>query len=511
MINLRIPILLLAWLLVLSGCATLPEDSGRKDVQRLVASRTGQVPASADADIPKLVSSLLSQPLTAGGAGRVALLNNPSLQAEYASLGIAAAEVYNAGRLANPGFSLSVMVSDESSTPNQVTFGLAQSFTDLLLLSARSRLANSEFERAKLEVGAAVIDLVADVEVAYYNLVGAQQVATMRGHVAKAADASATLAQRFFDAGNINALDLALEYAVASQAKLERIQAEAATVAARNALNRLLGLGAGDDRWVTSDQLPLPVTKEDELSELLALAGDSRLDLLAKRAQVALLADKLGFDRQFRYVGDITVGIDTERETDRSRITGPNLSLELPIFNTGAGRIAQAEALVDQAEAQLQTLALAIGNDVQLAHSQVLVARELLEQYRDSLLPQREAIVRLTQQEVNYMLEGQFQLLLVKQQEFDAFQAYLEALRDYWVARTELGRAVGTKLPSGKNIESETVGPSLFPDSPAQDMKHMHHGTGGMKGMESMDHSGMTMGPTELSQPKIITLQGEQQ
>jgi len=89
-INSRILISALVSLLVLSGCATLPEDSGRKEVRRLVADHTGQIPASADVDIPKLVGEQLGQPLTARSAAQIALLNNPRLGAEYASLGKAA-------------------------------------------------------------------------------------------------------------------------------------------------------------------------------------------------------------------------------------------------------------------------------------------------------------------------------------------------------------------------------------------------------------------------------------
>ena len=46
------------------------------------------------------------------------------------------------------------------------------------------------------------------------------------------------------------------------------------------------------------------------------------------------------------------------------------------------------------------------------------------------------------------MLIGAFELLLSRQQEFDAYEAYLDAVRDYWLARNELGRAIGTALPS---------------------------------------------------------------
>jgi hypothetical protein len=48
----------------------------------------------------------------------------------------------------------------------------------------------------------------------------------------------------------------------------------------------------------------------------------------------------------------------------------------------------------------------------------------------------------------NGMFLGLFQLLAVKQAEVDAQRGYLEALRDYWVARAELTRTVGGRLPA---------------------------------------------------------------
>ncbi len=41
-----------------------------------------------------------------------------------------------------------------------------------------------------------------------------------------------------------------------------------------------------------------------------------------------------------------------------------------------------------------------------------------------------------------------FELIQAKRQEYDAYQSYLEAIRDYWLARTDLLRAVGARLPS---------------------------------------------------------------
>lgn len=431
----------------LTGCAGLPSDRGVPDVQKLVAERSGQQLDAVDAATQPLVDKLLKAPLTVDGAVRVALLNNPRVRHEYARLGIAGAEVYDAGRLSNPRFSVSSLESNVTGEVSQLGFGLVQSFTDLLLLPARSRLAAGEFARAKEQAGQALLSLAADVEIAYCNLVGLQQTAALQRSVATAAQAAADLGQRFFDAGNLSARELAQQRAATATARTRALQAETEVLGARSALNELLGLAPDTADWHTLAELPAPPDHDDDAAGLIPLALQRRLDLAAQRREVALLNDALGTARHFRYLGSVEIGAETERETDRSRITGPTLSLELPVFNQGVGNVARAQALVEQAQSALETLQLAIANNVRLQSQRAAAARGRAEQLRTQLIPAREEVVKRTQQEVSYMLEGQFRLLEVKQQEYEAYQAYIEAVRDYWVARAELGREVGTRLP----------------------------------------------------------------
>lgn len=71
-------------------------------------------------------------------------------------------------------------------------------------------------------------------------------------------------------------------------------------------------------------------------------------------------------------------------------------------------------------------------------------------------------------------------LLATKQQEYNAYQGYLEAIRDYWLARAELTRAVGNSLPSSAHIGEEylDVDEYLQPKSngkhPGADAVHEH-------------------------------------
>lgn len=454
--------------LLLSACASVPADLGFSDVQRLVGEHHQQLQPTLAVDAAAL-ATLLRTPLDTDGAVRVALVNNPGLRAHYAGLGLAAAEVYEAGRLSNPTFSASVLDSSESG--QQVSFGLAQSFAGLLMLPARKRLAAGEFERAQLEVSHQVLTLAADTEAAWYRSAGAQQIAALRQTIARAAEVSAQLAQSYFDAGNLSRKSLAQEQAAAAEAQAAALDAEAEARGARAELAALLGLPLVRQDWSIAPGLPLPPPQEDDAAALLRLAQDARLDLRAARREADLLADGLGVARRYRWLGEAEIGVERERETDGSRLFGPTLSLQLPIFSQGQPAVLRAQAHLQQAEARLRQLELDAGNGVQAAQERVTLLRQRAEQLRDTLIPLREQIVARTQEEVNYMLEGPFELLLAKQQEYDAYEAYLQALSDYWIARVELSRAVGARLPSTAQIGRA---PAPAEAAPAAE-DHSHH------------------------------------
>lgn len=94
---------------LLSGCASVPKEAGFPDVQRLIEQRIGQrvhwnQGTPEDAAVSDAVRSMLRQELTIDNAVQIALLNNRSLQATYEELGIAQADVVQAGLLRNPTF-----------------------------------------------------------------------------------------------------------------------------------------------------------------------------------------------------------------------------------------------------------------------------------------------------------------------------------------------------------------------------------------------------------------------
>ncbi len=482
--------------MALVSCTSLPRERGYAETGDLIEARLGARPAwSLDAALsPMPPPEIPTAPLSVDQAIRSAFLYNPSIREAYARLGLGRAELEEARRIANPSFGY-VELDPRSGNGTQVTRSLSLSFTDLLLLPARRRFAAGELDRLQKAVAAELLDLATDVEVAWFESVSAVQIAAMRDVVAEASEQSAELAQRFFDAGNITRLQLEQEIAAAAQARIAAVRAAADVLRARSALAGLVGL-PGDASWTTLEQLPAPPSATFSAEALVPLALSQRLDLAAVKQEVTLREDALVVTRRWRWLGAVELGYEREHELDGSVIRGPTLSLQLPVFNQGQGAITRAHAELTNARARLDGLALAVHNNARLGVERLTVQRDITERYRTLLVPRREAIVARTQEQVNFMLMGVFELIQAKQQEYDAYQEYLESVRDYWTARAELRRVVGGRLPDDRAKLQPAVGvEAILPAMTAPAMDHSMHG---MAPMETEDapvdpHAGHSM------------------
>jgi len=248
-------------------------------------------------------------------------------------------------------------------------------------------------------------------------------------------------------AGNISDLRLAAEQGYYEQARIDYAQSATQAVESREQLIRLMGLWGAQTELKLAHQLPDVPIQEMALEHLESLAINNRLDLASARQEVEVLAQALGITLDWRWLAKAEVGVSTERDTDGQWVTGPSLTLEMPIFNQRQADIARLEARLRQGQKRLAAQAVNIRSEVRSLRSRLSMQRHLVEHYKKVLIPLQERIVHLTLQEYNYMLTGVFDLLIARQNEFDNYQKYIETVRDYWITRAQIQRAVGGRLP----------------------------------------------------------------
>lgn len=444
--------ILASFLLLLAGCASTSARPAFRDTASAIESRVGyravwRTGGPEDAQVDDAIEKLLAKELTIDGAVLLALLNDRNLQAEYEELGVAQADLVQAGLLRNPTLAGAWRFPLDPHHLAGIEADLVQDFLGIFTLGAKKRIAGAALEAAKARVGHAVITHVYEVKKHWYAYVAAEQTLAMRRIVTETAEAAVELAQKQFEGGTLNDLDLANEQALYAQIVLDQRRAEGEVVVARERLNRLMGIWGPQTRWTGPKKLPELPAEEPTLANLETLAVKRRLDLAAARADVKVVSYGLALAKNVRWTGIVDAGVSFERKPEGIKLLGPSVAVEIPIFDRGQAQIAKIEAQLRQAQAKEWALAVAIRSEVREDRNDLLVARSLVETYGKKLVPLREKVVALSQQYYDAMLLGVFQLLQAKQNEIEAWRGLIESARDYWIARAELEEATAGALP----------------------------------------------------------------
>ena len=248
--RLKLP-LLVATVVLLGGCATLSRDGGFGDVANVAKERLAKdalwVRSASDADsVQASVKNLLAQPLTVDNAIQVALLHNRGLQAIYAEVGIAEADLVQAGRLRTPVFGYTNVLGGGS---HKIERSLGFDFLQFLTIPLAKRIESRRFEQTKLLVANEVLHIAAETRKAYFQAVAAQQNVRYAEQVKTAAEASAQLAERMARVGNFSKLDQAREQVFYADAAAQFARAQQMAISAREKLTRLMGLWGEDTRF----------------------------------------------------------------------------------------------------------------------------------------------------------------------------------------------------------------------------------------------------------------------
>ncbi len=463
---------------LLAGCAAPSMQPSITAVQSAVEDRLAvsprqpTTPQEQDA-IDARVGELLAKPLDADSAVEISLLNNRRLRAEYARLGFAQADLLEAGQLENPSLTAGAGFPHRSPSITALDFGLTLNIVRLLTMPARKEIATAQLDAATLSVADEVIRTAGQTRLLFLDLQAAENLSAMLRQIAVAAEASAELARRVQAAGNINELALANHESLYEQARLDYARSAADVADLREQLNAQLGLWGTQVNWSSVDRLPELPAHEADLADLESLAIHQRLDLAASAKEVEVLAKAEGLQRDWRTILTTEVGFQASRDTDGQWVLGPQVSIELPIFNQRQPEIARLEAARQQAEASLEALAIETRADVRRLRDRLYALRYQAEHYRDTILPLRERITALTQREYNYMLVDTFDLLSAKREEITAYRSYLSTIHDYWATRAELERAVGGRLPASTSGAEAPATEPAGPDMNKPTMNHM--------------------------------------
>ncbi len=435
----------IAALALVAGCASTPPEPTVSRVDAMTRALGGvSVAAAADERsaraIDERVAALLAEPLTADRAAQIAVLNQRGMQATLATLGIADADLLEAGRLPNPGLTISrPRGGDAIGVEHSLHYSLAR----LIVLPLVKGAEEARFEQVQRAVAAEVLSRASEARKAFYRAVAARESERYLARVRDAAQAGAELARRMAEAGNFNRLQQAREQAFYAEATLALARAQQLTIATHERLRRALGIRPEQAALRLPERLPdLPATLP-ERGDVERIALEQRLDVLSARFGAERMARSLGLTRRTRFINLLDLGVlRNASESISPSNLGYELTIELPLFDWGESRIARAEAYYMQAVHRASEVAINARSEVREAYALWQSSYAIAQHYRDERVPLAKRISEENLLRYNGMFIGVFELLADMRAQIETVNAALAAQRDFWLTEADLDLAM---------------------------------------------------------------------
>ncbi|HTU64028.1 MAG TPA: TolC family protein [Polyangiales bacterium] len=445
-------------LLIASGCAPSLEAHVStvrtlSHAQLLPSLREGEVdPTTADQ-----ARKLLQRPLDANAAVRIALVNNRELRAQLRELGIPASQLLTAGLIGNPTLEFELLPERDSRYELRAEYDL----TSLIMAPLRRGAARDSLEAARLRAAGEVIQLGYDTRTRFFALQAAVQRQQLAQQTLDALAAGRDAAQALLDAGNISPLDAASQIAAYERTRASVATLELEAAERKEALQRTLGLHGDEASWQLAGGLAPAPENLDKLDDVEQRALTANLEVRAAQKTLDSLAKQSGIVRTAAWLPELAADVHAlrVRGEDGARDGwryGAGVSLQLPLFDRGQGRLRGVEAQFDAALERFQGFAIDLRSAARDTRNRLVSTHARAHQYETIIVPAQRTVLDQTMLQYNAMQIGIFQLLQARRELLDVELSRVDTLRDYWSAVAELqaltqGRLVRTTTSQGSS------------------------------------------------------------
>lgn len=403
--------------------------------------------------IQQRVQGLLLQPLTLDTAVEIAVLNNKSIQAELFALGVSAKQLQQASQLPNPAIMLTRNVSDGHYS-TELEFGF--NILSLLTLPRVRQLETNRFEQAHLASAQRIAGIIADTRNAYWNAVAAQEVLRYIEQVHTTTEAGAELAKRMLQAGNFSKLDYLREQGLLTEAALNLVKARQQVYNSKESLQQQLGLWQDSELLILPDRLPEVPLQLTEWRSVVQGGLDQRLDVRLAKLKLELVAQSAGLTKATRFIDafELEVGGNVQDSSQRSY----KAVLELPLFDFGTYRVKKAEYQYKQAFNEAFATGVTARSELRKSYHNYASTHELAQHYKNAMLPIQQQIAQENQLRYNGMFISVFELIADARNQINAVTGYVNATRDYWLAKSQLDMVmIGVPVTTQDSNELQSI------------------------------------------------------
>lgn len=409
----------------------------------------------------------LTEPVSMGQAMSETLMQSPRAASLRLQLGIAKSNLIRATEMPNPN----LFMDNGYRAEFTYRYGFSVPIEPPWKMVLRIIAAKKQIKLVDLEIAKALWALRGDIRRAYTEvLVGQERYETFK-ELADLYQVLQATADKRWRAGDVARVDVYRAELAYTQAAISLDQASTELTRAKQSLNVLLGrrheLEINIPRLESMSfqlkaeklsYLPDLETALPALDQLVSKAYDHRLEI--KIVDQSIQSNQANLKLSY---GNIlptpAIGVGS------SVVNGPGLSpdatamtknnfhgfffqtfVDLPVFNFQQGDISKYRSTIAQLRAERMTQRNIVEQDVVQAYQALIVQRRKIQTYQDKALSRSAEIARLVQKSYQVGETDITSALQAQQANVQIRNDYLDAIKAYELAYTDLEQSIGTTL-----------------------------------------------------------------
>ena len=450
----------LALVATLTSCGAPSAASDRLRIEALLPDG-GALLADEDSGA---ASPFPDGPMTVETAQRIALARNPGARAALAALGIARGQWEAANAFPNPELHGGYPAGIDGSTLHA---SLSIPLAPLVERAERRAIARSEHRAALAQTAGQLLDLLLQVRLAALAVIADDADQAQVAERQAIAEAEREAAEVIFEAGNITEYSRLMHRWNAERGKVELVEAQLTRLHRRNRLELLMGVPLDRYAWsLVAPEEPAVESREPPVALEQAVLAAS-VELAERRAGLEAAAHRIGLGETARWLPGLTLSVEAESHDGKTE-WGPQLGVELPLFDQKSGHLQSERAAFDAALEDYRARQNEVRAALRESWAELRAADEILQHYNATLLPLQQQLMEQDVLRYNAMDEGVFGLLEQRRRLADEQRQALRAQHRRWQAQARLSHL----LDGGRLTPAESIASPMAPASSVQPSAH---------------------------------------
>jgi len=433
-------LLIISLLLLISGCRSPKVNREFTQLQQKALKKTHSTVKWNKTD--ERIFTDVNESISRKRAIGIALENNMELQSSFEDLGIAKADLVQAGFFTNPRID-SLIKFPSPATRTEVEVAGSMNIADFWQVPIKTSIACSDLKIMTFTILRHILETTIEVKMAYDSCFYQQELLILIQDIWKKVQELRNriiYRQKF---GFERDLDRYFAISMAGKWEAKFAQQKAEVKKSYALLRRLLGINVSSESLGLTDSLTYEEITLPSITTLEQIGEKNRTTLQISQLEIQRAKQELSLQKA-QVMNNVSFGISYKRDFDRNtQGWGPAIGFDLPLFDQNLAQISRAKFFIHKAKKAYIAEKLRMLEEVYHSYETANALKKEITVYNETIMPASEKGIAYSNKYFNRM---QLNMIVLLEAQLALYAMQEERLnRQYQLALTfaELERSIG--------------------------------------------------------------------